>query len=154
MQPEVVILGRKKDPIIANAVNEKTIGETESVPYGQSLQMNQTAIHGIGTIIKNQIWLIFIWMTRPYSDESNKIINKDVNWRETALFEDRDHWEGDQPWGVLLVLAEFWPMYTITHSELDDVTIDELMKIVDSFLEQLPTKEETLEESSPKKTSD
>ena len=57
MQPEVVILGRNKDPIIANAVNEKPVGgeTTDSVPYGQSLQMNQTGIHGIGTIIKNQV---------------------------------------------------------------------------------------------------
>ena len=45
-------------------------------------------------------------------------------------------------------------MYLLGHLELDDVTIEELMKIVDSFLEQLPAKQESAEESPSKLTSD
>lgn len=53
-QPDVVVLGRNKKPIVVSSEDKKNGIESAQVPYGQQLQMNKTAIHGIGTIINKQ----------------------------------------------------------------------------------------------------
>lgn len=48
----MIVLGRNKDPVIGAIDQDGTRkGDQTSVPYGQSVHMNRTAIHGIGTII-------------------------------------------------------------------------------------------------------